>query len=298
MLKNLERLWVKYINGDRRDWVWPDYKLKDPFDSASVPAHADPVLAWSFLKGFYGKDFNLNLIRFDTKTYTPQYNFKSSCIDWQTGRDSWIWYKYMWLINDYYINDKKLKYPIQMNYHYRRFSWRAHPGVLRYNMFHIDGKESFDALYQPVSNKKVNVLKKYFELEEIISDYNIDLDRIWIKLCWFYSRPYTQINLFYTHETLGDHVSYWLSKHREVFHNNIKDGIFIDCDSKTEKKIQQELDKWPNKNLSRIIKFEKGDRYIHLENFKNENLYYGLLLFGTNLTHIDVPNAGLYYRTV
>jgi hypothetical protein len=297
MLKQIEKFWIKHINGDRRDWVWPNYALDDPFGSASVPAHSDPVLAWSFLKGYHGKDFNLNLINFYTKTYTPEYNFKSCFIDWQNKKDSWIWYKYMWLINDYYDGNKKLKYPIQMNYHYRKFSWRAHPGVLRYNIFHIDGKESFEAFYQPVSNKKVEIIKRYYELEDLSSHWNVDLEKIWIKLCWFYGKPYVQLNLFYTHETLGDHVSYWLTQHKNIFHENIKDGIFIDCDSKTEKKIKKEIDQWPDKTLADKVKFEKGDRYIHLEDFKNENLYYGLLMFGTKLKNINVPNAGLYYQT-
>ncbi len=298
MLEKIQKFLKKHLNGTRREWVWPDYTLKNPFDSRSVPAHADPVLAWSFLKGYYGKDFHLNLIRFETKTYRPKYNFKVCFLDWQNKIDSWVWYKYMWLINDYYANDKKLKYPIQMNYHSRVFTWRAHPGVLRYNMFHIDGKQNFEAFYQPVSNKKVEVLKKYYELEDLSTSYGIDLERIWIKLCWLYGKPYTQLNLFYTHETLGDHVNYWLTEHRDVFHKNTEDGIFIDCDSKTEQKIKKEINQWPDQNLSMKIKFERGPRYISLDDLRNENLYYGLMMFGTNLKNIEVPNAGISYRTV
>jgi hypothetical protein len=298
MIKNLDNLLIKFFNGgDRRQWVWPNYSLDDPFGKESTPIHADPILAWSFLKGYYGRNFNLQLIKFKTSTYKPEYNFKKVCYSWQLEKDDWIWYKYMWLINDYYLNDRQLKYPIQMNYHYRRFMWRAHPGVLRYNMYHIDGKKDFDAFYQPVSNKKVDLVKQYFELDEIINDYDIDSNRIWIKLCWFYNKPYTQINLFYTHDTLGHHVDYWKSSHKNIFEKNIEDGIFISCNSKVENLIKEEIKAWPNQNFANKIKFERGPKYIHLDYLDKENLYYGLLLFGTTLNSIDVNNVGLYYQT-
>jgi len=289
----LLKLYCDHISPNKRDWIWPKPNCKQ--EPHSQPLHSDPKLGWDFCKKFYGDDFHIQKIRFNLKKFKPYYGFKEYCMLWQEGKEDWRWYKYMWLINDYFLN-KDFYYPSQIIYYPRTFSWCANPGVLRYNIIHLSGVEEVDMLYHSIFKKKVNVIEKYHSLEELAYGHNSTIENLHIRLCWFHKKPLAEINFFHNSADLWNHINDRRNIHKLIFEKNIANGIYINCDSSIEKILMKEIDTWPDNQLSDKIVFGSNKSQLSIYTKDIESFYLGLYLYGTNIKNIELKKMNIEYR--